>query len=207
VSGELLRYDWDEALDELRVADPRFDALITRFARERLRPRRDLFHTLSRAIVGQQISVKAAQAIWDRFLGVVKPLCPENVLAADVGQLRSAGLSERKVEYLRHVSEALPDLLGTPWDSLSDADAIERFASLRGVGRWTAEMLLIFHLERPDVLPLGDVGLLRGAALLVGKEGRLDPSEVRTMGEAWRPWRSVATWLLWRSLDPIPVEY
>jgi DNA-3-methyladenine glycosylase II len=207
VTGESLRYDWGVALTHLAQADPELRTLTERYAGERLVPRGDLFHTLARSIVGQQISVKAAQTIWGRFLGVVGPLTRDTVLNAETDALRGAGLSARKVEYLRHVADSLPDLLATPWDTLSDEEAIRRFSELRGVGRWTAEMLLIFHLERPDVLPLGDVGLLRGAALLVGAEGKLSPSEVHRMGEAWRPYRSVATWLLWRALDPIPVEY
>lgn len=207
MSDLALRYCWEEATASLRAADTRLSALIDQFPDERLRPRRDLFHTLARSIVGQQISVRAAQTIWERFVEGVGELSPERVLDADESVLRGAGLSRSKVDYLRHVSGAMPELLATPWDSLSDEDAIRRFTELRGVGRWTAEMLLIFHLERPDVLPLGDVGLLRGAGVLVGEEGKLAPSEVRRLAEAWRPWRSVATWFLWRSLDPIPVEY
>lgn len=175
-----------------------------------LRSRGDAYQTLVRAIVGQQISVKAADAVFSRVLGVLGgSVDPDRVLATQTDVLRSAGLSQRKVEYLR----SLADFAGAGGlemgrlASLDDEACIAHLVQVKGIGRWTAEMFLIFNLMRTDVWPLDDIGLLRALGQVFGEGKSPDRRSAGTMGEAFRPYRTVATWYLWRSLDPIAVDY
>ena len=204
---------WDEACRHLSRRDRVMKKLIPRFGEARLRTRGDAFTTLARSIVGQQISVKAAQTVWDRFAlavgGVTVRLLPGDVLAVPLPHLREAGLSARKAEYLRdlarHFSEGITH--AAVWPGMDDEAIIGELVSIRGIGRWTAEMFLIFHLMRPNVLPLDDLGLIKGVSLNYFSGEPVSRAEAREVGEAWAPYRSVATWYIWRSLDPVPVEY
>lgn len=195
---------WDDAVAHLG-ADPVLARLMAQYRGERLVPRGDAFHTLARAVVGQQISVKAAQTVWDRLTATLGAVTPKAVCAADETRLRGAGLSRQKASYLLGLAEAAPALATADWDALDDEATIARLCELRGVGRWTAEMFMIFYLLRPDVLPLSDIGLVNAIRLHYG--AALERDAMLTLAERWRPWRSVATWYLWRSLDPEPVEY
>ena len=183
--------------------------LIPRFGDACLQSRGDAFVTLSRSIVGQQISVKAAQSVWNRFEALPKRLTPAHVLKLKVDDMRAAGLSARKVEYL--VDLALHFDSGRihvkQWDGMDDEAIIAELVAIRGIGRWTAEMFLMFHLLRPNVLPLDDVGLINGFSLNYFSGEQVSRSEAREVAEAWAPWRSVATWYMWRSLEPLPVAY
>ena len=208
---------WARAKRRLSLADPVLAAIIRRHPRIALTPRGDAFHTLARSIVGQQISVKAADSVWLRVRGACGgQVAPSSVLRRRAATLRACGLSERKVEYLRdlaaHFTGGRIDEAGLA--RLEDGQVIERLTGIRGIGRWTAEMFLIFNLQRPDVLPLDDLGLVKAigrhylpghapASLLKG-QGR---QRVVELARCWVPYRSVATWYLWRSLDPVPVEY
>ena len=204
---------WDEACKHLAKRDRVMRKLIPQFGEARLQCRGDAFTTLARSIVGQQISVRAAQSVWERFAvlagGRSNKLQPAAVLALEVAAMREAGLSARKVEYLRDLATHFTD--GTvhvrQWQQMDDEAIIEELVAVRGIGRWTAEMFLIFHLMRPNVLPLDDVGLLRGISLNYFSGEPVSRAEAREVGDAWSPYRSVATWYLWRSLDPVPVEY
>ena len=204
---------WDEACKHLSRRDRMMKKLIPRFGEARLKMRGDAYTTLARSIVGQQISVKAAQSVWDRFVAVVGGaslhLQPSDVLALVVPQMREAGLSARKCEYLldlsRHFDERQVHV--DEWQSMDDEDIITELIAIRGIGRWTAEMFLIFHLMRPNVLPLDDLGLIKGISLSYFSGEPVSRAEARELGEAWAPFRSVATWYIWRSLDPVPVEY
>jgi DNA-3-methyladenine glycosylase II len=204
---------WDEACRHLAKRDRVLKKLIPRFGEARLRSRGDAFTTLARSIVGQQISVKAAQSVWDRFAatvgGVPTRLQPAHVQALPVPQLREAGLSARKSEYLldlaRHFSDGSAHT--GQWQAMDDEAIIAELVSIRGIGRWTAEMFLIFHLMRPNVMPLDDLGLIKGISLNYFSGEPVSRAEAREVGEAWAPYRSVATWYIWRSLDPLPVEY
>ena len=196
---------WKHACNELCIGDPVLAAIIGRFPEERLEPRADAFFTLARAIAGQQISVKAAQTVWDRLEVICDgAVTVEAVLARSVDQLRLAGLSQRKAEYVRGLATHR-EVWDIDWEPLGDEAAIARLCQLRGVGRWTAKMFLIFHLLRPDVLPLDDMGLVAAMRRVYGEV--LETEELREISAVWQPWRSVATWYLWRSLDPEPVEY
>ncbi len=200
---------WQQASEELARSDPVMAHLVTRFAGLSLVSRGDPFITLARSIVGQQISLKAADSVWARLCAAVPLLTPGQVLASDSAQLRSCGLSGRKVEYLgdlaRHFSSGLIHL--DHWTAMSDSEIIAELTAVRGIGQWTAEMFLIFNQLRPDVFPLDDLGLQRAIALHYFAGERPPRKELIRVGEGLSPWRSVATWYLWRSLDPVPVEY
>jgi DNA-3-methyladenine glycosylase II len=204
---------WDEACRHLSKRDRKMKGLIPRFGEARLRSRGDAFTTLARSIVGQQISVKAAQSVWDRFVGTAggsaAPLLPATVGALAVPAMRESGLSARKCEYLldlaRHFSDSR--VRETAWPGMDDDAIINELVAIRGIGRWTAEMFLIFHLMRPNVMPLDDLGLIKGISQNYFSGEPVSRAEAREVGEAWAPFRSVATWYIWRSLDPVPVEY
>ena len=199
---------WDRARRALTRGDPVMAKIIRRHPRVHLEPRGDAFHTLARAIVGQQISVKAAQSVWNRFCTLVSVASPEQVLKATAKDLRACGLSGRKCEYISDLAQRFADgaVHVHRWPEMSDDDVVADLVQVRGIGRWTAEMFLMFNLLRPDVFPLDDLGLRKGIQLAYFKRP-VSLKTMRKLGETWRPWRSVATWYLWRSLDPLPVEY
>ncbi|HXZ50387.1 MAG TPA: DNA-3-methyladenine glycosylase 2 family protein [Burkholderiales bacterium] len=200
---------WEEAKRELSRRDPVVGEIIRRHPCAHLVARGDPFVTLARAIVGQQISVKAAQTVWDRVLIAVGQLSPGS--ATDVGarRLHACGLSRRKVEYLLDLAAHFSCGAIDPerWRAMGDEQVIAELTEVRGIGRWTAEMFLIFNLLRPDVLPLDDLGLRRAVSLSYRRGRAVSAGGIRRIAQAWQPWRSVATWYLWRSLDPVPVEY
>ena len=200
---------WAEACKYLVRKDRVMKRLIPQFGDVRLRTRGDAFATLARSIVGQQISVKAAQKVWERFSVLPAAMAPDQVLKLKVDDMRAAGLSARKVDYL--VDLALHFESGQlhvrDWEAMDDEAIIRELVAIRGVGRWTAEMFLIFYLMRPNVLPLDDVGLIRGISLNYFSGDPVSRSDAREVADAWKPWCSVATWYIWRSLDPLPVEY
>ena len=204
---------WDDACKHLAKRDRVMKKLIPRFGDGRLESRGDAFTTLARSIVGQQISVKAAQAVWDRFValtaGPSHRLEPAAVLALDAPHIRAAGLSARKVEYLCDLAQHFSPARSSRrrWHEMDDEAIIEELVAIRGIGRWTAEMFLIFHLLRPNVLPLDDVGLIKGISVNYFSGEPVSRAEAREVGDAWAPFRSVATWYIWRSLDPLPVSY
>jgi DNA-3-methyladenine glycosylase II len=182
--------------------------IIRAHPRVHLEPRGEPFHTLARAIVGQQISVKAAQSVWNRFAGVALEVIPEKILLLKAAQLRACGLSGRKCEYIQDLAQRFADghVHLHRWPQMTDDEVVEDLVQVRGIGRWTAEMFLMFNLLRPDVFPLDDLGLRKGIEVNYFKR-KPALSSMRRLGESWRPYRSVATWYLWRSLDPVPVEY
>ena len=200
---------WADACTHLAKRDRVMKRLIPRFGDACLQSRGDAFVTLSRSIVGQQISVKAAQSVWNRFEALPKRLTPAHVLKLKVDDMRAAGLSARKVEYL--VDLALHFDSGRihvkQWDGMDDEAIIAELVAIRGIGRWTAEMFLIFYLMRPNVLPLDDPGLITGISQNYFSGDPVSRSDAREVAEAWKPWCSVATWYIWRSLDPLPVAY
>jgi DNA-3-methyladenine glycosylase II len=204
---------WDEACKHLAKRDRVMKKLIPQFGEARLSNKGDAFTTLARSITGQQISVKAAQSVWERFSLLLQApthkIAPAAVLQQDVAALRSAGLSARKAEYLRDLAQHFEAgrVHVRQWAQMDDEAIIDELVAIRGIGRWTAEMFLIFHLMRPNVLPLDDIGLLKGISVHYFSGEPVSRAEAREVGEAWAPFRSVATWYLWRSLDPLPVDY
>jgi DNA-3-methyladenine glycosylase II len=201
---------WDEACRHLAKRDRVMKKLIPQLGEARLQSRGDAFTTLARSVIGQQISVKSAQAAWDKFLalmtGSAAKVQPAAVLALPVEALRGAGLSARKVEYIRDLAQHFEEgsVHVKQWAQMDDEAIIAELLAIRGIGRWTAEMFLIFHLMRPNVLPLDDPGLLKGISQNYFSDEPVSRAEAREVGEAWAPYRSVATWYIWRSLDPRP---
>lgn len=200
---------WSSACAELAAADEVLAALILQFDGSVLKTRGAPFETLLRAIVGQQISLAAADAIWGRLGGAVDRRDPLSLLAADAARLRETGLSRRKVEYVQDLARHFADGRLDP-AALADADdetVIRALTAVHGIGRWTAEMFLIFNLLRPDVWPVDDIGLQNAVARHYAGGAALPLAELRRIGERWRPWRTVACWYLWRSLDAAEVLY
>ena len=208
-TGMALPSYWAEARKHLMKKDRVLKRLIPELGDATLESRGDAFTTLARSIVGQQISVKAAQTIWDRFAALPTAMVPAQVLQLKVEDMRAAGLSARKADYL--VDLALHFDAGKlhvdDWQAMEDEAIITELIGIRGVGRWTAEMFLIFHLLRPNVLPLDDVGLINGISRNYFSGDPVSRSDAREVAEAWKPWCSVATWYIWRSLAPLPVAY
>jgi DNA-3-methyladenine glycosylase II len=204
---------WDDACKHLARRDRVMKKLIPQFGEARLQSRGDAFTTLARSIVGQQISTQAAQAVWERFAALLgaptNKLAPADVLELKTDAMRGSGLSARKVEYLRdlaaHFTEGQVHV--RQWQQMDDEAIVDELVAIRGIGRWTAEMFLIFHLMRPNVLPVDDLGLLKGISVNYFSGEPVTRVEARELGDAWAPFRSVATWYIWRSLDPLPVEY
>lgn len=200
---------WADACKHLVKKDRVMKRLIPQFGDACLQTRGDAFVTLARSIVGQQISVKAAQTVWDRFALLPKKMTPANVLRLKVDDMRTAGLSARKVEYLVDLALHFDNgaLHVQEWSQMGDEEIITELVSIRGIGRWTAEMFLIFHMMRPNVLPLDDVGLINGISKNYFSGDVVSRSDAREVAAAWAPYCSVATWYIWRSLDPLPVAY
>lgn len=183
--------------------------LVERYTGVSLVSRGDAFGTLARSIVGQQISVKAADAVWRRFAAQVGEVTANRVVEFGASGLEGCGLSRRKIEYLCDLAGhfASGRLDPSTWLQQDDETIIAELTAVRGIGRWTAEMFLIFHQLRPDVFPLDDIGLQRAVFERYFAGEKQSRRALAEFGERWRPWRSVATWYLWRSLDPVPVEY
>lgn len=200
---------WTKATTQLSKQCPVMKGLIRQYKGEYLRARADGFYTLVRAVVGQQISVKAADAIWNRLVAKVKPLTPEKLGRTRIDTLRALGLSAQKAAYARNVAKFFAENRVTAdyWAARSDAEVIQELTSIKGIGSWTAEMFLIFHLTRPDVFPIKDLAVLKAIDTHYTGGKRLTNKEYLAMAERWAPYRSVATWYLWRALDPVPVEY
>lgn len=200
---------WSQACKHLAAKDRVMRRLIAMYPRMAFQTRGDAFATLARSIVGQQISVKAADAVWKRVLLLVGAPTSMDVLRLPPEDLRTAGLSARKVEYLRSLSTEFSSgaLRSVDWAQSDDEDIVQRLVTVKGVGRWTAEMFLIFYLQRPNVLPLDDVGLLNGISRAYYSGEPVSRSEVRDLASAWSPYATVATWYIWRSLEATPVMH
>jgi DNA-3-methyladenine glycosylase II len=200
---------WRRATQELATRDPVLAGLIRAAPAARLRRRSDAFRALARSIVGQQISVRAAAGVWQRLCDAFEEVAPRAFAVSSVEQLRAIGLSRRKAAYLCDLALHFQDgrLAPERWVRMDDEAVVAELTRVKGIGRWTAEMFLIFYLLRPNVLPLGDLGLRRAVSLHYNRGRAVSEVRLQRVARVWVPWRSVATWYLWRSLDPIPVEY
>jgi DNA-3-methyladenine glycosylase II len=199
---------WEDAKAELMKRDRILRKLIPQFGDLHLVSRGEPFTTLARSIIGQQISVKAADSVWQRFLEVCPKCTPAQVVKAG-DRLASCGLSKRKAEYILDLADHFKSkrVRSDEWAGMEDEDVIAELIQIRGIGRWTAEMFLIFNLLRPNVLPLDDLGLLNGISHNYFSGEPVSRSDAREVAANWEPYRTVATWYLWRSLEPVPVEY
>lgn len=208
---DTLSYDVQRARRHLARCDPKMAALMRHVGPYRLETRalHSPFHALMRAITYQQLSGKAAATIFSRVLALFPPQgepAPAHLLALPDQTLRAAGLSRNKLAALRDlaahsVQGKLPAL--RELETMADEEIIRRLTAVRGVGRWTVEMLLIFNLGRPDVLPLDDLGIRKGFRLAYGMRRLPATSTVERAGRAWAPYRSVASWYLWRAVDAL----
>ena len=206
---------WNRAKRALARRDPVMAGIMRAHPKIFLARRGEPFLTLARAIVGQQISVKAAQTIWERLVvaahGSGNPvhLDPRRMSRTQQRTLRRVGLSERKAEYVRDLARHFVSgkLDPATWPALDDEALIAALIDVKGIGRWTAEMFLIFHELRADVLPVDDIGLQKAIGVHYLDGSRPTVAAMRELATGWQPYRSVATWYLWRSLDPVPVEY
>ena len=198
--------NWEIASKKLSRKDPVIMKIIKLYSGDKMQLKNNAFLTLVRSVVGQQISVKAADSVWKKL----EELCrdsiePERIKSFSEDELRSAGLSRSKANYIQNIAKS--DILEVNWANLDDEEAIDLLCKIKGIGRWTAEMFLIFHLARPNILPLGDIGLIKAIELNYNNGEKITKEELETYGQKWSPWCTVATWYLWRSLDPIPVNY
>ena len=200
---------WIKAKKELCLKDKKLAKIINKYPKDLLYSKSDPFKTLARSIIGQQISVKAAQSVWDRFEKKCKNVTPKKVLKLHHMTLKSCGLSYQKITYLKCLSNAFVNKTLDPnkWMELEDEEIISQLTKIKGIGRWTAEMYLIFNLCRPDIFPVKDIGVIRGICKCYKLKYPISEKRAIKISKRWIPWRSVATWYLWRSLDPIPVEY
>ncbi|WP_439671516.1 DNA-3-methyladenine glycosylase 1 [Cupriavidus necator] len=200
---------WDEACADLMKRDRILRKMIPTYGPAHLVSRGDPFVTLARAVVGQQLSVKAAQSVWERLHALCPRLTPAQFLRAGPEKLAGCGLSKRKGEYLVDLADHFK--AGTvhvgEWAQMDDEAVIAELTQIRGIGRWTAEMFLMFNLMRPNVLPLDDIGLINAISANYFSGEPVTRSEAREVAANWEPWRTVATWYMWRSLDPLPVTY
>ncbi len=200
---------WEKAKKELLRKDKKLGKIILNYPKDFLFSKSDPFYTLARSIVGQQISVKAAQAVWDRYEKKIHKISPENTLRMHFMTLKSCGLSRQKISYLKSLSINFVEKKINPknWDGYTDDEIINELIKIRGIGRWTAEMFLIFNLCRPDIFPADDLGLIKGICNCYNLKYPITKEHAIKMSYKWKPYRSVATWYFWRSLDPISVEY
>ncbi len=200
---------WEKAKKVLISKDKKLGKIISNYPKDFLFSKSDPFYTLARSIVGQQISVKAAQAVWDKLENKAKRIEPKTISKMHFMSLKSCGLSRQKIKYLKSLSSAFIQNKISPekWKKYSDEDIINELVLIKGIGRWTAEMFLIFNLCRPDIFPVDDVGLIKGICNSYNLSYPITKDHAIFLSETWKPWRSVATWYFWRSLDPLPVEY
>lgn len=196
---------WDHAKNELMKRDRIMRKLIPQFGDLYLVGHDDSFTTLTRSILAQQISAKSASLLWQKFLEVCPKVTPIQVINAGTEKLAACGLSKRKTEYILDLAEHFNEkrLHVDKWAEMSDDEVIAELMQIRGIGRWTAEMFLIFNLLRPNILPLDDPSLLQGISLNYFSGEPVSRSDIREVAANWEPWRTVATWYLWRSLDPV----
>ena len=200
---------WEKAKKVLVKQDVKLGKIISSYPKDFLLSKSDPFYTLARSIVGQQISVKAAQAVWERYEKKIIKVNPKNTLKMHFMTLKSCGLSRQKISYLKSLSKSFIEKQINPnkWATYSDEEIITELTKIKGIGRWTAEMYLIFNLCRPDIFPADDLGLIKGICNCYNIKYPISKEHAIKLSQKWRPYRSVATWYFWRSLDPIPVEY
>ena len=198
--------EWDKAVTDLSKNDNIIAKIITDYPKERMEMKNDTLHTLVRSVVGQQISVRAADAIWNRLDEACNNSITENnLLKLSIEDMRKTGLSNTKSNYIMNIVNA--NLSELDWEDMNDEEVSNELCKIKGIGPWTADMFLIFRLGRTNILPLGDIGLVNAINLYYNNKEKLSKEELMKFKEKWSPWCSIATWYMWRSLDPVPVEY
>lgn len=200
---------WEEAKKCLAERDAVLARVMSHYHGEILKPKGDAFYTLARSIVGQQISVKAADSVWRKFENLLEDISPHSLQKQSDEKLRACGLSASKVRYLQDLSRYFLENPNVEAElkSLPDAEVEKSLISIKGIGKWSAEMFLIFYLARPDIFPIADIGLQKAIFRHYNNSEKMLLENLTKISENWKPYRTVATWYLWRSLDPVPVEY
>ena len=199
---------WEIGKKSLKEIDVNMRKIIDLYEFPALTTRGDIFFTLIRSIVGQQISVKAADTVWNKLAKEFEEISPEIIFSMDKDVMRNCGISGRKIEYMKSVSEKwLNGYDQINWHGLSDELVISKLVEIRGIGKWTAEMILIFTLMRQDIFPMGDIGAIRALEKIYNEGEKMDKKQIEEIVVKWKPWRTIATWYLWRSIDPEPVQY
>lgn len=199
---------WEDAKKYLISKDKKLGKLIVKYP-DYLKSRKDPFFSLCKSIVGQQISVQAANAVWKKLEAKAKKMKPENILKLTTRQLASCGLSRQKIDYLKILARKFHtgEIDIKKLKKMNDDEAIKYLSQVKGIGKWTAEMFLFFNQLRPNIFPIQDIGLLR--AISVNYKTSYPPTskELEKYQKKWSPYCTVATWYLWRSIDPVPVNY
>ncbi len=199
---------WTKAVKHLRSVDPILSHVIDENLRPFLSPNGNVGNTLIKSIVGQQISVKAADSVWRQMEKLLGTVVPGNIISCGLHDLRGCGLSMRKSEYILDFSRLWVDSLRElDWFSMDEDSVRSILLEIRGVGPWTVDMVMIFALGQPDILPLGDIGLIRAIEKTYSEGSKLAVEEIIDISTNWIPYRTVATWYLWRVVDPEPVNY
>lgn len=195
---------WDDAVEFLSN-DEIMAPIVKQYREGSLEGKGDLFATFVNSIVGQQISVIAAESIWNRLNKMVGEITPSQVCSFTHAEIAGCGLTKSKASYILGVAQNPEDFLSPKWDEMTDAEVHKHFVSFKGIGPWTAEMLMIFSLLRPDVFSIGDIGLVKAVKMLVPEAETKE--QVLEVANRWKPYRTAACWYLWRMLDPVPVAY
>tara|TARA_B100001123_G_scaffold143259_1_gene166524 strand:+ start:214 stop:840 length:627 start_codon:yes stop_codon:yes gene_type:complete len=205
----LTNKNWLIAIKNLKKKDKILKKIINRYNSEKLRSKKNAFLTLAKSITGQQISVKAANSIWKKLEEKLKIVSPNNILKLKKNEIAKCGFSKQKISYLINLAFFFKKNknIEKKWKRAEDEKVIEDLVKIKGIGIWTAEMFLIFYLLRPNIFPVDDIGLLRAISVNYNLKYPLKKKEIYEFKKRWEPWATVATWYLWRSLDPIPVKY
>ena len=199
---------WQEAKKVLSKKDKVLKKIILNYSGI-LTSRKDPFFSLCKSIVGQQISVSSANAVWKRFETVLQKIIPTNVLKTNKRKLATCGLSRQKIEYLKILAKSFENktIDIKQLKKMNDDDAIKYLTRIKGIGKWTAQMFLFFNQLRPDIFPEQDIGLLKAISIHYKTTYPPSAKQLEKLKKLWTPYATVATWYLWRSIDPVPVAY
>ena len=205
----LTNKNWLLAINNLKKKDKILKEIINKYKSEKLHSKKNAFLTLAKSITGQQISVKAANSIWLRLEKKIKKIDPSNILKIKINEIKKCGFSKQKANYIFNLANFFKKNknIENKWEKIEDEEVIDDLIKIKGIGRWTAEMFLIFYLLRPNIFPSADIGLLKAISINYNLKYPLKNSDIKKFKKKWSPWSTVATWYLWRSLDPVPVKY
>ena len=201
---------WQDSLQYLTSADKTLGDVISQHKDYSITSRGEAYETLLRAIVGQQISVKAAASVWNKIVDLIKIIEPNKILSTNKEKLKLCGLSKQKTQYILNISEhfKINNIIDdTYWEERTYLSVYEELITIKGIGPWTAEMFGMFYLLEKDIFPLKDVGILRAMYQLYNNGERIDIDKIVKISDTWKPYRSVACWFLWRSIDSEEVLY
>ena len=205
----LTNKNWLLAINNLKKKDKILKEIINKYKSEKLHSNKNAFLTLAKSITGQQISVKAANSIWLQLEKKIKKIDPSNILKTKINGIKKCGFSKQKANYIFNLANffLINKEIEQKWKKMDDEKIMDSLMKIKGVGKWTAEMFLIFYLLRPNVFPKNDLGLHKAISINYKTKYPLKEIEMEKFRKKWDPWTTVATWYLWRSLDPIPVKY